>query len=417
MSRFLFLQGPMSTFFDDLISQIHEEGHSATKIIFNPGDKTHPASEFYQDYTGTFEEWPKYFEKLVNSRGITDIALYGDCRPYHERAIKVAKFLNLRIWVFEEGYLRPEFVTIEKDGVNANGSFRFYQHGKMAEIEGEVPRRSVPSRMVSLHRNRQAISYYWRVFWKDCHYMNYISHRKYIPNEEFFIWLLAYGRRAAYKLTQSSKRKKFEEWTENKHFYFVPLQVHNDSQIKTHSDYESVWKFIEEVLYSFAANAPSESALVFKHHPMDVGYEQYQSRINDLAYGLGIKERVLYGHGFDLTRALKNTAGVVLVNSTVGISALLHGRKVKCMGKANYDLGGLCFKGGLVDFWKSNFEPSKRLVREFVTQLRLETQIQGNYYCYDSAFIERCAEFLTGNPDKRLNKMKKEQRDSSNTKA
>lgn len=44
---------------------------------------------------------------IIAEKPITDIVLYGDTSPLHAEAIKLAKALDLRVHVFEEGYLRP----------------------------------------------------------------------------------------------------------------------------------------------------------------------------------------------------------------------------------------------------------------------------------------------------------------------
>jgi capsular polysaccharide export protein len=58
--------------------------------------------------------------KIIAEKSITDIVLYGDTRPLHAEAIKLAKGLDLRVHVFEEGYLRPYWVNYERGGANGN---------------------------------------------------------------------------------------------------------------------------------------------------------------------------------------------------------------------------------------------------------------------------------------------------------
>ena len=62
------------------------------------------------------ERVPEAFETLLREKSITDIVLYGDTRPIHAHAIDRARDLGVRIHVFEEGYLRPYWVTYERDG-------------------------------------------------------------------------------------------------------------------------------------------------------------------------------------------------------------------------------------------------------------------------------------------------------------
>ena len=48
--------------------------------------------------------------------------MFGDCRQYHRTAKQVAERNNIRVFAFEEGYIRPNFVTLEENGVNGNSS-------------------------------------------------------------------------------------------------------------------------------------------------------------------------------------------------------------------------------------------------------------------------------------------------------
>jgi len=71
-------------------------------------------------HTDSLEAWPEALGKIIAEKSITDIVLYGDTRPLHAEAIKLAKGLGLRIHVFEEGYLRPYWVNYERGGSNGN---------------------------------------------------------------------------------------------------------------------------------------------------------------------------------------------------------------------------------------------------------------------------------------------------------
>ena len=46
--------------------------------------------------------------------------LYGDVRPIHAEAVARAKAAGIMVHVFEEGYLRPYWVTYERGGSNGH---------------------------------------------------------------------------------------------------------------------------------------------------------------------------------------------------------------------------------------------------------------------------------------------------------
>jgi capsular polysaccharide export protein len=168
----------------------------------------------------------------------------------------------------------------------------------------------------------------------------------------------------------------------NGNYFLVPLQVHNDSQVHVHSDFDSVSHFIEDVMTSFASHAPNETALVIKHHPFDRGYHDYSSLIQNHAKRLGISGRCFYIHDQHLPTLLGCARGAVVINSTVGLSALHHGTPLKVCGSAIYDLPGLTFQGRLDDFWQNALQciPNRILLGAFHGYLMQHTQLNGSFY-------------------------------------
>ncbi len=81
---------------------------------------------------------------------------------------------------------------------------------------------------------------------------------------------------------------------------------------------------------------------------------------------------------------LSHARGVVVINSTVGFSALQHGKPVKVMGDALYDLAGMTFQDSLQSFWiaSDTQPPCANLFHRFRTFLVHHTQINGSFYRY-----------------------------------
>ena len=77
---------------------------------------------------------------------------------------------------------------------------------------------------------------------------------------------------------------------------------------------------------------------------------------------------------------LTHAKAVITINSTAGLSALIHNKPLKVMGQALYDIKGLTYQGQLNQYWRSNFTPDMRLFKKFSTYLRVTTQINAVFY-------------------------------------
>ena len=118
---FLFLQGPHGPFFHRLGQMLRQAGATVWRVGFNAGDRAFWfRAPGYIPFDGCLEDWPQEFARLITEKGVTDIVLYGDTREIHASAIAQAKDAGLTVHVFEEGYLRPFWVTYERGGSNGN---------------------------------------------------------------------------------------------------------------------------------------------------------------------------------------------------------------------------------------------------------------------------------------------------------
>jgi capsular polysaccharide export protein len=376
--RVLLLQGPLGPFFRRFASDLRGIGATIYKVNFNGGDWL-----FYPTDAVPFrqapENWPIFFEQLVKQEKIDVVMLFGDCRPLHRTAHQISERLGLDVGVFEEGYIRPDYITLERYGVNANSliprNADFYR-------KAVVPPPSVPIKVghTFWYAAKWAMLYYIASVLARPIFRHYRHHRP-LALGETLPWLRAFWRKGYYAMKERGIEAELVASFSNKYF-LVPLQVHNDAQIHTHSSFSSVEEFIEGLICSFIAHAPAETLLVIKHHPMDRGYHDYSNVIGDLVIGSGAGQRIIYIHDQHLPTLLNHARGVVVVNSTVGLSALHHDRRLKVCGSAIYDLPGLTFQGSLDDFWKTEHEEcvDRELFRRFQHYLIEFTQLNGNFY-------------------------------------
>jgi capsular polysaccharide export protein len=380
--RVLLLQGPVGPFFARLAHDMRGAGAQVFKVNFNGGDWAFsPASAFARvfNFTGHSGDWDSYLDALVKRLGIDVVILFGDCRPMHVTAIRVAKQNGIEVGVFEEGYLRPDHITLERDGVNSHSSVPDNPAVYREYAQKQVP----PTRRVG-------DTFGYAALWAMCYYVmasllkpffwNYVHHRR-LTFLEGLYWVRSYTRKQHYARFESGIQDMLVG-TKKEQYFLVPLQASIDSQVRVHSDYASIEQFIAQVAESFAKHAPTSSVLVFKHHPIDRGYTDYTRLLAELTDRHGLHGRCFYVHDLHLPTLLDNARGVVTINSTVGISALQHRCPVKVCGQALYDIQGLTFQGTLAQFWglAHVHVPDPVLVRGFRNYLILHTQHNGSFY-------------------------------------
>jgi capsular polysaccharide export protein len=374
----LLLQGPVGPFFRRLAVDLRAVGAIVHKVNFNAGDWLFYGSADLE-YRGTLESWPAAMEDLIDRWQIQVVLVFGDCRPIHHLARHVVLARGLEFGVFEEGYVRPDYITLERYGVNGYSRLP-REPGRYRSLERTPPDRPQPVGVAYWHAVLWAALYGIGANLGAWRYPHYRHHRP-LDAVEALRWARSAWRKWQYRMTEWGLIGKLLGQARGRYF-LVALQVHNDAQVHTHSSVGSVPQFIEATMRSFAAHAPQDAWIVLKHHPMDRAYAQYGVLIRRLAHELGLTERCLYLHDQHLPTLLENAGGVVLINSTVGLQALHHERAVKVCGEALFDIAGLTYRGTLDSFWLDapGFRPDMELLERFQQYLVSTTQINGSYY-------------------------------------
>jgi capsular polysaccharide export protein len=375
--RVLLLQGPVGPFFARLARDLRAVDAQVFKVNFNAGDWF-----FYRrdamNYRGTMEAWPAWFEAQLRRLDIDVVFLFGDCRPVHQAAHRVATALGVEVGVFEEGYVRPDYITLERSGVNGYSRLPRVAQAYNAPLASQPEALPVGNSYWSMVRC--GFCYFTIGSLGRPFFPNYVHHRP-LNILEAFPWLRSVWRKQWYRRAERGAQEQLTGEFKGRYF-LVPLQVFNDAQIRVHAPFAGVEEFIENTIRSFAARAPDDTLLVFKHHPMDRGYRDYGRLIRKLARELQLSHRLQYIHDQHLPTLLDHARGVVVVNSTVGLSALFHSAPTKVCGRALYDMSGLTYQGSLDDFWSDapRHKPDEALYRRFRSHLVAATQLNGSFY-------------------------------------
>lgn len=377
---FLFLQGVASPFFDRLAYSLRRSGVNTCRVIFCGGDAAFHRRGNSKPYLGALEDLPEFYYKLFIEMGVSDLVLFGDSRPVHIPAIKLAKQLGINVHVYEEGYLRPDWITLDSGGVNANSSLSkksttFFRQMSKGIARGVESKKTGYNQWVRLFHD---IRYNSSRILDAEKFPNYNRHRVDHPIREYLGWFKRYP--TLIPLAWYAKYRIRKLIDTNTAYYVYPLQLSGDSQIRVHSGYDDVNEATAEILHSFKDWAPKGAYLVVKNHPLDTGVSKGKQFTMSLSRKLGIQDRVVFLEGGHLPTLLSHTRGTVVINSTTGMSALYHRSPTIALGKALYDLPGLTHQGGLNDFWHRPRKVDYKLFRDFRDVLVHKTQINGNFY-------------------------------------
>lgn len=394
--KVLLLQGPPGPFFATLAKQLRSWGAEVWKINFNGGDWLFFPTQGAVNYQGHPSFWESFLREFISLHGITTIVCYGDCRWHHKTAGAVAEELGIEFWVCEEGYLRPDHITLEPYGVNANSRLPRDWDSIEASRHLETQEKKVLVGSTIVQRHIYFILHDLAAFLLRKLFPHYRHHRPIHPRN-FVQGFISAGRWLKGVLTQQGLYRALVGRFD-KQFYLVPLQVHFDCQLSDHSDFSSMEEFISQVASSFARHAPANTKLVFKHHPVDRGQVCYRRFIRDLSLSLGIETRVHYVHDLHLPSLLKAARGVVTINSTVGLSAIHHGTPTKTLGRALYALSGLVSPASLDTFWRTLDPVDEEGVRLLKHHLLLHTQLNGNFFKHIPWTAAQCAEQILDMP-------------------
>jgi capsular polysaccharide export protein len=380
--RFLLLQGPHGPFFHQLGQMLRRTGAQVWRVGFNRGDRAFwPDAQSFIPYRGRPEDWPEAVAGLLACHQITDIVLYGDTRPVHSAAIRAARTAGARVHVFEEGYLRPHWVTYERDG--ANGHSRLMQmtvadmQAALAKAEMDQP--EAPARWGDMRQHIfWGALYHWFVLAGFWDFRNFRPHRDLTVWQEF----LLYCRRLVLLPVHRWDRMLAEYRIRNGGFpyHLVLLQLEHDASFRMHSPFATMAEFMEVVIAGFAQGAAPHHHLVFKAHPLEDGRAPIARDMRQIAARLGVGDRVHLVRGGKLAQLLNHARSAVTVNSTAGQQVLWRGMPLKTFGTAVYAKPEFVSAQSLPEFFARPRRPDARAYRDYRHYLLETSQITGGFY-------------------------------------
>lgn len=378
--HFLFLQGMPCSFFSELASSLQSDGAKISRINLCFADWLFWKLPGATNYRGTLKEWPSFFQKFIELHAVTDLILVGEQRKYHKEAVAIAQTKGLHVTVTDFGYLRPDWITFEQNGMSGNSCFpkdpaiiekqakglelpdltKKYQDSNFAMGLGDI---------VSMYGNLLL----WFLY---PHYQRSDARpHPLIYNAGGLVRSLTNRFRNRKANSQFAKIKASEA-----PYFVYPLQLEHDFQLIAYSPFKNQSEAIEKVIASFATS-PSTYVLIIKSHPWDPGLKNWRNVIQQLAKKYQCAERINYLDGGNLDEMMQFSKGIITINSSSGVKALQLGSPVKVLGQAIYDVVGLTHQGNINDFWHQFNPPEPKLLDNFLKLLASNYQIHGSFFC------------------------------------
>lgn len=374
---FLLLQGPIGSFFNDLAEELKAKNHDVFKINFWGADTV-----FFPNgikFDKNIEQWEKYVASFCIKNKITDIVLFGDRRPYHEKAInavcKISESIN--IWVLEEGYFRPHWVTVDQYGSN------FRSHIKTVINKTSKPKYyPLPEEQENiqpwLKESLYTIFKYYLVgLATRSFYPNFKYHRIDHPLTELGGWVLNFLA-TQLKIKDNKKQLSEAEHLLGNHFV-VALQLDTDAQIRKYSPFKNINELMELAISSFAKNAPHDKTLIVKSHPFDRNWIFREREFSNLTKKYNIEDRAAFINNCPASKITQDCQGVITANSSFALHALNKEIPVKALGDAFWNIKGVCDEQSLTKFWNNPIPPDRE-VFESLKEHIMKTQLNGSFY-------------------------------------
>jgi capsular polysaccharide export protein len=386
----LILQGPLGGFFDCLARTLRSAGVPVDRVHFNIADRLMGGRRGDIFFRGRLADWDIWLRDYCTRRKPRCIILFGDRRPVHVVACDIAAAFGVRIFSFEEGYIRPDFVTFEEHGNNARSRFRLDP-----DWQGEVqPIEHVPSTFGRM--GWMATGYYILKTLERPFNLHYRHHRNRGALKESLLWNWSWMRKFMRQRSERHLLRRFRR--AQTPVFVVALQVHDDLQLVHHARGWTPERLICESVAAFARSAAENTHLVIRGHPMDRGHRNYSRLVRQQAAEHHVAGRVHLVETGNGPALLSKALGCITINSTITFSALYHRCPVAIVGSAFFEDSGLVTKireeGELDGFFRSRPTVDGAAFEAFRAQIIARTQLNGTYYSAD--WSARLAEAAVG---------------------
>ena len=370
--RFLIVSAPFGGFGVALARTLEARGATVQRMIFNAGDALNWRRAGGVVFKAAAEVWAERLAEVAAD--FTDLLLFGEGGPYNRAVLSATEGLDARVWVLENGYFRPDWITVELNGVNASSGLPRFRDGYPAP-EPVLPE-PIPVGRILPHHVVNITAYHVIQTLGAFLFPRHANHYTASPLSQ----CLGHVRRYLSLATRRPSENDVDVIAARGEFFIVCLQREGDAQLLRYSRYADNTAFLAEVMTSFAAHAPRNARLVVKNHPLDPGLIDLSAVTRRLVIERGLQGRVDFIDGGNLAQLCRASQGMVVNNSSAALSALGFHTPVKVLGDAFFDFEGLTDQQALDDFWSAPQAPDTALFTRFRAHVIAQSQVNGNFH-------------------------------------
>jgi capsular polysaccharide export protein len=380
MSVFLFIGAPFGPFFRRLVKEIEAAGGEALRTVCEGGEYFETPNHCRIIYRRHDGDWKRFVRGVMRRKKVDAVITFNDTLPRNRAALEVAEELGLHSFVLENGYLRPHWVTLERDGVNGFSRLPrdpdVYLQANQAAAEPpdnrQFPAGLRPHVIHTIFHFLAAIAFKPALGF-DARYYGDSVYRQGLGYVREYLWRLAHDESAVLA-------RALELAGAGRKVFLALLQKPGDAQLVVHSRHGGNAAFVDELISSFAADAPADAILVVKQHPLDYGVERTPARVAALIERHNLADRVFFLRKTSIDKIMARSHAVLTINSTAGLAAIIEEKPVLCVGRAFYNIPGLTSASPLARFWREATPPSRELVKGFVAFLKSTSQFNGGFH-------------------------------------
>jgi capsular polysaccharide export protein len=370
--RFLIVSAPFGGFGVALARTLEARGATVQRMIFNAGDALNWRRAGGVVFKAAAEVWAERLAEVAAD--FTDLLLFGEGGPYNRAVLSATEGLDARVWVLENGYFRPDWITVELNGVNASSGLPRFRDGYPAP-EPVLPD-PIPVGRILPHHVVNITAYHLVQTLGAFLFPRHANHYTASPLSQ----CLGHVRRYLGLAARRASENDVDVIAARGEFFIVCLQREGDAQLLRYSQYADNTAFLAKVMTSFAAHAPRNARLVVKNHPLDPGLIDLAAVTRRLVIERGLQGRVDFIDGGNLAQLCRASQGMVVNNSSAALSALGFHTPVKVLGDAFFDFEGLTDQQALDDFWSAPQAPDTALFTRFRAHVIARSQVNGNFH-------------------------------------